>query len=100
VSVPEKVNLIELEDVLAPLLMELPLPPLGTVAVLIVVLGSVVSIVHVNDAGVESLLPAASTALTWNVCEPADSPVMSLGEEHATAVNAAASNLHSNGVVG
>ena len=66
-SVPEKVNLIEFEDVLAPLLIDVPLPPLGTVAVLIVVLGSVVSTVHVNDAGVESMLPAASTALTWNV---------------------------------
>src|SRR5262249_27404180 len=34
--------------------------------------GSVVSIVHVNEAGVASALPAPSIASTWNVCEPSE----------------------------
>ena len=88
-SVPENVNLIELNDVLAPLLMELPPAPLGNVAELMVVSGAVASTVHVNVAGVGSLFPTASTALTWNVWLPSDKPVISFGEEHATAVNAA-----------
>jgi hypothetical protein len=41
----------------------------------IVVSGAAVWIVHVNDAGVASTLPAASRARTWNVCEPSASPV-------------------------
>ena len=91
-SEPENVNLMEVEDVMPLLLMELPLPPLGTVAESMEVVGSVLStIVHVKEAGDESLLPAASTALTWNVCEPADSPVMSLGEEQAAELNPAPS---------
>jgi hypothetical protein len=32
--------------------------------------GATESTVHVNDAGVPSVLPAASVALTWKVCEP------------------------------
>ena len=36
----------------------------------IVVFGAVVSIVHVNEAGERSVLPAASVARTWKVCEP------------------------------
>ena len=31
--------------------------------------GRVVVIIHENDAGVSSVLPAASFALTWNVCK-------------------------------
>ena len=80
--------------------MAVPPAPLGTVALFIVVVGSPVSTVHVNDAGVESLFPTASTALTWNVCSPSERPVMSIGEEQPAAVNAPPSNEHSNGVVG
>ena len=38
------------------------------------VLGSVRSIVHVNEAGLASVLPAASVARTSKVCEPAARP--------------------------
>ena len=38
------------------------------------VCGAVVSIVQVKLAGVGSLLPAASRARTWKVCEPAPRP--------------------------
>ncbi len=41
----------------------------------IVVFGAAVSIVHVNDAGVGSVLPAASVARTSKVCEPWLRPV-------------------------
>src|SRR6185436_13260887 len=99
-SAPENVNLIELNDVLLPPVMAVPPTPLGTVALFIVVVGSPVSTVHVNDAGVESLFPTASTALTWNVCSPSERPVMSIGEEHPVVVNAPPSSEHSNGVVG
>ena len=99
-SAPENVNLIELNDVCLPPVMAVPPAPLGTVALFIVVVGSPVSTVHVNDAGVESLFPTASTALTSNVCSPSERPVMSIGEEHPVAVNAPPSSEHSNGVVG
>ena len=32
--------------------------------------GGSVSTIHVREAGVESVFPAASVARTWNVCEP------------------------------
>ena len=80
--------------------MAVPPAPLGTVALFIVVVGSPVSTVHVNDAGVESLFPTASTALTSNVCSPSERPVMSLGEEQLAEENAPPSSEHSNGVVG
>ena len=41
----------------------------------IVVFGAVVSIVQVKLAGVGSVLPAASVARTWKVCEPWLRPV-------------------------
>jgi len=41
----------------------------------IVVSGAVASIVQVRVAGLASVLPAASTALTENVCAPSDRPV-------------------------
>ena len=41
--------------------------------VFIVVSGAVASMSQLNDAGVESVLPAASIALTWNECEPSPS---------------------------
>ncbi len=40
-----------------------------------VVSGAIVSTVQVRVAGVASWLPAASTARTWKVCEPCESPV-------------------------
>ena len=73
---------------------------LGTLAISVAIAGAAVSTVHVNVAGVGSTLFAASTALTWNVWLPSYRPVISLGEEHATAVNAPPSSLPSNGVVG
>ncbi len=47
--------------------------PLGPL--LIVVSGSTVSTVQVREAGLPSVLPAASVARTWNVCEPCARPV-------------------------
>ena len=44
-------------------------------ALVIVVLGAVVSTVHVEVAGVASTLPAASEARTEKVCEPSARPV-------------------------
>jgi hypothetical protein len=41
----------------------------------IVLSGASESTVHVNDAGVASVLPAASVARTWKVCEPCARPV-------------------------
>ena len=45
-------------------------------------------------AGVRSVLPAASVARTWKVCEPTARPEYALGD--VQAANAAASSLHSN----
>src|SRR4249919_4196591 len=45
--------------------------------------GAVVSIVQVKLAGDASVLPAASVARTWKVCEPWLSPVWLLGELQA-----------------
>ena len=47
--------------------------PLGPLV--IDVSGSTVSTVHVRDAGVVSMFPAASIALTWKVCEAWLNPV-------------------------
>ena len=41
----------------------------------IVVFGAAVSTVQVKLAGVGSVLPAASVARTWKVCEPSERPV-------------------------
>jgi hypothetical protein len=47
--------------------------PLGPAVM--VVSGGVVSTVHVNEAGEGSMLPAASIARTWKVCDALESPV-------------------------
>ena len=61
-SVPLKPKLAELELV-------------GSYGLLsIVVSGAAVSIVHVNEAGVGSTLPAPSIARTWKVWLPSDRP--------------------------
>jgi hypothetical protein len=62
-SSEDNTNVAELEAVV----------PLGPES--IVVSGAVASIVHVRVAGLESTLPAASIALTVNVCAPSDRPV-------------------------
>jgi hypothetical protein len=59
----------------------------------IVVSGSVRSIVQAWVAGVASVFPAKSVALTSKVCEPAASPVYALGE--VQEAKAPASSLHS-----
>src|SRR5215217_5857526 len=56
--------------------------------------GAVASIVHVNDAGVASVLPAASVARASKVCEPSARPVYDFGEVHEA--KEAPSSLHSN----
>jgi len=65
VSEPENVNLIELDDVLPPLFMELPLPPLGAVAEVILVSGLMVSILKLkallNVPSVSGLAPFEAT---------------------------------------
>src|SRR5437660_10806295 len=55
--------------------------------------GGVASIVQEYDAGLGSMLPAMSTARTWNVCAPSATPeyVFGLGQE----ANAPPSRLHS-----
>jgi hypothetical protein len=58
-----------------------------------VVSGMKVSMLHVRTAGVASVLPAWSVALTENVCNPSESPVSAFGEEQAA--NAPVSSLHS-----
>ena len=45
-----------------------------------VVSGAVVSTVQVRLAGVPSVWPAASVALTWKVCEPSERSVLFSGE--------------------
>src|SRR5918994_164420 len=85
-SVPENSNLIEVSAVSSPSLMEVPLPPLGTSALSIVVSGSVLSTSQVNSAGVGSTLPTASTAETLNVCEPSARPIMSNGEVQGSVI--------------
>src|SRR5919206_85670 len=56
------------------------------------IVGRVVSTLHVNEAGVASVLPAASVARTWKVCEPSARPVYCLGE--VQAVKPPASSWH------
>src|SRR5918999_105786 len=55
--------------------------------------GSVRSIVQVCEAGVASVFPAASVALTSKVCEPALRPVYDFGE--VQAAKAPPSSWHS-----
>jgi len=52
-------------------------------ALVISIIALVVSTVHVNDAGLGSVLPAASVARTSNVCEPSMRPVNDSGLEQA-----------------
>ena len=61
-------------------------------ALLIVTVGAVVSIVHVEEA--DAVFPAGSVAVTVKVCAPAASDVYDAGEVHAAA--AAASSLQLN----
>ena len=58
----------------------------------IVVFGAVRSIVQVKLAGVPSVFPAASVALTWKVCEPAARPLYVCGL--VQAAKAAPSSEH------
>ena len=58
-----------------------------------VVSGAVVSTVKVRVSGVGSLLPAASTARTENVCSPSGNAT-ACGD--VQAANSPASTLHSN----
>jgi 2C-methyl-D-erythritol 2,4-cyclodiphosphate synthase len=60
---------------------------------LIVAVGATVSIVQVELAAVPAL-PAASTALTWKVCEPSARPVYAFGLEQLA--NAPPSSAHVN----
>ena len=62
----------------------------------IVDVGTVVSMVQVDDAGDASVLPAASLALTWNVWLPSAKLEYDLGLVHAA--NESESNLHSDNV--
>jgi uncharacterized membrane protein len=64
VSIPEKVNLIEV-DLLFPLFEIVLLLP--STAEVIEVVGGIVSTVQVNDAGLESLFPALSSEKTVKV---------------------------------
>ena len=59
-----------------------------------VTVGALVLTVNVCAAGVASVLPAASVARTWKVCEPSARAAVVRGDVHAA--NAAASTLHSN----
>jgi hypothetical protein len=58
-----------------------------------VVWGAVVSTVHVLKAGVASVLPVASVALTWKVCEPSERLTKLFGELHKA--KASSSREHS-----
>src|SRR5207247_917705 len=58
----------------------------------IAVSGAVTSTVHVNEAGVASVLPTASVARTWKVCEPSATPKSVSGE--VQLANAPESSLH------
>src|SRR5215212_7232545 len=53
--------------------------------------GAIVSIVHVRLAGVLSVLPIASVARTWKVCDPFVNPEYAFGE--VQALKAAPSRL-------
>ncbi len=66
-SVPEKVNLIEVDSLLPLFEIVLLLP---STAESIEVVGEVVSTLHVNEAGLKSLFPALSSERTLNVCGP------------------------------
>ena len=82
VLVKEKVGVVEF--MMVPLAkLELPVP-FGTVAVVMVVSGRVMSTINVRLAGVISVLPTISIARTSNVCEPLLSPVYIFGEVQLT----------------
>jgi hypothetical protein len=67
VSLAENAKVIELEDVLSPVLRAVPLPLIAETRV---VLGGPVSTVHVNDAGDGSLFVELSSDKTLNVWVP------------------------------
>ena len=75
-------NVTELEVVVPPFGIPAPLP---STPELIVVCdgGSKAAIFQLKLAGVGSLLPAVSTALTWKVCDPIARSVRVVGLEHA-----------------
>src|SRR5207248_7119835 len=58
-------------------------PSAGLVSV---TLGTAVSTVQLQVAGVASALPAASIACTWKVCAPAARPLNALGDVQAVKV--------------
>jgi hypothetical protein len=64
VSVPENVNVIDVDLIVPPLVMALLLP---SVAEFIEVAGGVVSTVHVNDDGDGLIFPTLSWALTSRI---------------------------------
>ena len=64
VSFPENATVIEVDFVVAPLVMAFLLP---SVAESILVVGAVVSTFQLNDAGDGSLFPTLSCALTCSV---------------------------------
>jgi hypothetical protein len=66
--------------------------------VLIATTGKPVLIVHVNDAGVVSALPAASVAATVNVWLPAARPVIERGLVQAAAAPPSITQLNVLGV--
>src|SRR5678810_1192014 len=67
VSLAENAKVIELEDVLSPVLRAVPLPLIAETRV---VLGGTVSTVHVNDEGDGSLFVELSSDKTLNVWVP------------------------------
>jgi hypothetical protein len=46
--------------------------------------GVLISAIHVRTAGVGSLLPAASVAVTWNVCDPGSRLLNDCGEPQSS----------------
>src|SRR5687767_2538434 len=90
VSVPEKVNVILVDSVLEPSVKVLLLP---SFAESIIVSGGTVSIVHVKDAGVKSLIPELSIDVTSSICAPSERPLNRAGLVHAE--NDDPSNEHS-----
>jgi hypothetical protein len=67
VSLAENAKVIELEDVLSPVLRAVPLPLIAETKV---VLGGTVSTVHINEAGDGSLFVELSSDKTLNVWVP------------------------------
>src|SRR5512145_891215 len=67
VSLPEKVNVTELDLVFVPFVMASSIP---SIAKSMLVVGAVVSTVHVNDAGDGLIFPTLSLALTSRIWVP------------------------------